>query len=85
MYLHCYMRKLQKLLWLIKKIDAKETFELKKIHNHYLDRRKDIMKNTQFKVEEVFGDNISKDNFNQEKITKLKNLSAKILWILSLV
>ena len=30
------------------------------------------MKDTQFKVENVFGDVISKDNFSQEQITKLK-------------
>ena len=30
------------------------------------------MKNTQFKVKDVFGDVISKDNFSQEQITKLK-------------
>ena len=29
------------------------------------------MKNTQFKVEDVFGVVISKDNFSQEQITKL--------------
>ena len=29
------------------------------------------MTNTQFKVEDVFGDVISKDNFSQEQITKL--------------
>ena len=29
------------------------------------------MKNTQFKVEDVFGDVISKDNFSQEQMTKL--------------
>ena len=29
------------------------------------------MKNTQFKVEDVFGDVISKDNFSREQITKL--------------
>ena len=56
-----------------KKIDEKEALELKKIYNHYLDKRKDIMKNTQFKVEDVFGDVISKDNFSQEQITKLNN------------
>ena len=31
------------------------------------------MKNTSFKVEDVFGDVISKDNFSQEQITKLNN------------
>ena len=37
------------------------------------------MKNTQFKVEDVFGDVTSKDNFNQEKITKLNSFLAKIM------
>ena len=62
-----------------KKIDEKEAQELKKIYNHYLDKRKEIMKNTQFKVEDVFGDVISKDNFSQEQITKLNNFLAKIM------
>ena len=60
-----------------KKIDGKEAEELKKIYNHYIDKRSEIMKNTQFKVEDVFGDVISKDNFRQEQITKLNNFLAK--------
>ena len=55
-----------------KKIDEKEAQELKKIYDHYIVKRKEIIKNTQFKVEDVFGDVISKDNFSQEQITKLK-------------
>ena len=35
------------------------------------------MKNTQFNVEDVFGDNISKDSISKEKITKLNNFLAK--------
>ena len=62
-----------------KKIDEKEAEELKKIYNHYIDKRKEIMKSTQFKVEDVFGDIISKDNFSQEQITKLNNFLAKIM------
>ena len=62
-----------------KKIDEKEANELKKIYNHYLDKRSEIMKNTSFKVEDVFGDVISKDNFSQEQITKLNNFLAKIM------
>ena len=62
-----------------KKIDEKEAQELKKIYNHYLDKRKKIMKNTQFKVEDVFGDVISKDNFSHEQITKLTKFLAKIM------
>ena len=33
-----------------KEIDGKEAQELKKKYNHYLDKRKQIMKNTQFKL-----------------------------------
>ena len=62
-----------------KKINQKEAEELKKIFNHYLDKRKEIIKNTQFKVEHVFGDVISKDNFSQEQISKPNIFSAKIL------
>ena len=62
-----------------KKIDEREAQELKKIYNHYIDKRSEIMKNTSFKVEDVFGDVISKDNFNQEQITKLNNFLAKIM------
>ena len=50
-----------------KKIDEKEAQELKKIYNHYIDKRSEIMKNTSFKVEDVFGDVISKDNLVRSK------------------
>ena len=36
------------------------------------------MKNTQFRVEDVFGDVISKDNFSQKQTSKLNNFLAKI-------
>ena len=62
-----------------KKIDEREAIELKKIYNHYIDKRSEIMNNTQFKVEDVFGNVISKDNFSQEQITKLNNFLAKIM------
>ena len=61
------------------KIGQKEAEELKKICNHYIDKRIEIMKNTSLKVEDVFGDIISKDNFSQEQITKLNNFLAKIM------
>ena len=60
-----------------KKIDDKQADELEKIFNHYLDKRKYIIKDTQVKVEFVFGDIISKDKFIQEQITKLINFLAK--------
>ena len=62
-----------------KKIDEKEAEQLKQIYNHYVDKRTEIMKNTQFKVEDVFGKVISKDNFSQEQITKLNNFLAKMM------
>ena len=37
------------------------------------------MKNTQFKVEDVFGDVISKDSISPEQITKLNYFLAKIM------
>ena len=37
------------------------------------------MKNTSFKVEDVFGDVISKDSISPEQITKLSNFLAKIM------
>ena len=39
------------------------------------------MTSTQFKVEDVFGDVISKDSILPEQITKLDNFLAKIMWI----
>ena len=37
------------------------------------------MKKTQFKVEEVIGDIINKDNISLEQITKLNNFLAKLM------
>ena len=62
-----------------RKIDQKEAEQLKQTYNHYLDKRKDIMKDTSFRVEDVFGDVISKDNFSQEQINKLNTFLAKIM------
>ena len=62
-----------------KKIDEKEALELKKIYNHYIDKRKEIMNSTKFKVEDIFGDIISKDSISPEQITKLNNFLAKIM------
>ena len=62
-----------------KKIDEKEANQLKQIYNHYIDKKSEIMKNTQFKVEDVFGDVISKDSISPEQITKLNNFLAKMI------
>ena len=45
-----------------KNIDDKEALQIKEIYNHYLDKRKIVMKKIKFKVEDVFGDIISKDS-----------------------
>ena len=62
-----------------KKIDQKEADQLKQIYNHYNDKKSEIMKNTQFKVEDVFNDIIHKDTISQEQITKLNNFLAKMM------
>ena len=62
-----------------KKIDEKEGLEMKKIYNHYIDKRKEIMDSTKFKVEDIFGNVISKDSISPEQITKLNNFLAKIM------
>ena len=62
-----------------KKIDEKEAQELKKIYNHYIDKRKEIMDSTKFKVEDIFGDIISKGSISPEQKTKLNNFLAKIM------
>ena len=62
-----------------KKIDEKESLELKKIYNHYIDKRKEIMNSTKIRVEDIFGDVISKDTISPEQITKLNNFLAKMM------
>ena len=62
-----------------KKIDEKEALELKKIYNHYVDKRKEIMDSTKFKVEDIFGNVISTDSISPEQITKLNNFLAKMM------
>ena len=62
-----------------KKIDQKEAEQLKQIYNHYVDKKSEIMKNTQFKVEDVFNNIISKDTISTEQITNLNNFLAKMM------
>ena len=61
-----------------KKIDQKESEQLKQIYNHYVDKKSEIMKNTQFKVEDIFNDVINKDTISQDQIIKLNNFLAKM-------
>ena len=62
-----------------KKIDEKEANQLKQFYNHYVDKKSEIMKNTSFKVEDVFNDIIHKDTISPEQITKLNNFLAKMM------
>ena len=62
-----------------KKIDEKEALELKKIYNQNIDKRKEIMDSTKFKVEDIFGDVISKDSISPEQFAKLNNFLAKLI------
>ena len=49
-----------------KVINRKEADQLKKIYNHYADKKSEIMKNTSFKVDDIFNDVINKDTISQE-------------------
>ena len=57
-----------------KNIHEKEAQDLKKTYDHYLDKRKEVMKNTDFKVEDV---ELGKDNFSNEQKPELNNFSAE--------
>ena len=61
-----------------KVINQKESEQLKQIYNHYVDKKSEIMKNTSFKVEDIFNDVINKDTISQEQIVKLNNFLAKM-------
>ena len=54
-----------------KVINQKEADQLKQIYNHYVDKKSEIMKNTQFKVGDIFNEVINKDTISQEQIVKL--------------
>ena len=54
-----------------KKIDQQEAEKLGMIYNHYVDKRKEIMKSTIFKVEDIFVDVISKHSISPDQKTEL--------------
>ena len=53
-----------------KKIDQKEAEKLRQIYYHYVDKREEKMNSIKFKVEDLFGDLVSKDSISHEQITK---------------
>ena len=44
-----------------------------------MDKRSDIMKKFQFKVEDVFGVNLSKESISPEKATKPQSFFTKMM------
>ena len=62
-----------------KKNDQKEAEQLKQIYNQNIDKRSEILENTQFKFKDVFSDLISKGSISPEQITKLKIFLAKLM------
>ena len=60
-----------------KKIDEKEGHQLKQIYNHYIDKKSEKLKNTSFRVEDIFTDAINKDTISTEQITKLNNFFSQ--------
>ena len=68
-----------------KKLDDKDALELQKIYNLYPDKRPDIVKITQFKVEDVFGDIIGKDSISPEQITEINKFLPKKMLLLIFV
>ena len=65
------MKKFWKNLWWIKKIDENETEELRKICNHYFDKKKRNHEKNYFFVEVKLGDVMSNASISPEKIAKL--------------
>ena len=61
------------------KNDEKAALELRKFYNHYIDIRKKILDSTKFKVEDIFGDDISHDFESPEQITELNYFLTKLM------
>ena len=75
-----YEKTLKKSL-VVKKIDEKESEELKSIYNHYITKRKEIMimENTKFTVEDFFGKLDLSENISSEQIRTLNAFLAKMM------
>ena len=75
-----YEKTLKKSL-VVKKIDEKESEELKSIYNHYITKRKEIMimENTKFTVEDFFGELDLSENISSEQIRTLNAFLAKMM------
>ena len=67
MYLVYHIKRHYNYQCLIQKNDGIEATETKKIKNHYLDKRCDIMKNSRFGVEDFFADILGRRVFHLNK------------------
>ena len=62
-----------------------EALEWNKFYKLYRDKRKETMKITTFKVQDVLSDILSKESISREQLTKLNNFLAKLMWTKILV
>ena len=62
-----------------KRVDEKESEGLKKIYNHYSDKRKDTMKSTEIPYHELSVDILGEDGITSDQTTEHKILLAKLL------
>ena len=60
------------------KTDSKESEELKKF-NHYLNKKKEILRTGENKVEDIFGNVLGQDIISQEQIIKPISFSPKVM------
>ena len=51
----------------------------KMVYNKYLDKTSDTMKNTQFKVKDIFGDVKTEGSVSAEKMNELNNFFANMM------
>ena len=58
-------------------IDGKEVEEFKKIWNQYFDKRKQIMKTTEIRVEDIFGFIIGKESIPPKQIIRLNSFLSQ--------
>ena len=65
-----------------KKPDDKRAQRIRKMYNHYLDKRSDVMKNAHFKVQDVFGATSGKEDFSRKQITNIIKFLVKMIWII---
>ena len=65
----------------MKKIDVLQAEASNIIYDHYLDKRKNIMKSTEISYHEITGDISGKGGITGEQITELFTFLAKMMWI----